>query len=84
MNMSHKVDKRVIMTAEEILKETRLVLEKYPADKKLRDPLDGRRMLTKDEALKRFDGDNKWAVKVAAKIYGLKLDVLMRKVKSDG
>ena len=75
------VDPRVRKTAEEILRETRLILQAYPDFEKIRDPVDGMKMLTKKEALKRFDGDDDFAAKVAAKIFGLKLDVLLRKGK---
>ena len=76
------MDERVAKTAEEMLKEARLILEAYPDDKKLRDPLGGRKMMTKKEALERFDGDNDWASKVAGKlVFGLKFDQLLRKGK---
>lgn len=77
-----KVDKRVALTAEELLREAKLILQAYPDDKEIRDPLDGRRMMTKKEALERFDGDNHWASKVAGKLIGgLKFDQILRKGK---
>ena len=75
------MDERVAKTAEEMLKEARLILQRYPDNEKIRDPLDGRKMLTKGEALERFDGDDDFAAKIAAKLFGLKLDVFLRKGK---
>jgi len=75
------IDPRVRKTAEEILKETRLILQAYPEHEKIRDPVDGMKMLTKKEVLSRFDGDDDFAAKIAAKIFGLKLDVFLRKGK---
>lgn len=74
-------NERTLKTAEEMLKEARVVLAAYPDDKKMRDPMDGRRMLTKAEALKRFDGEDDFAAKVTSKLFGLKFDLFLRKGK---
>lgn len=77
--MSKKLMDRV---SQEMLREAREVILHFPDGKKIRDPLDGRKMLTKGELLKRFDGDGDFAVHFAAKVvFGLKLDRFMRKGK---
>lgn len=67
------------MTSKEMIKEARRILQNYPEDKKIRDPIDGRRMLTRQEILKRFDGDNEFAALFTARIvFGGKADRFFR------
>lgn len=76
--------KRVRRTAEEMLKEARLVLENYPDGERIRDPTGGRKLLTKEEALKRFEGDDDFAARLTAMVFGLKLDLFIRKQGESG
>lgn len=73
---------RIEKTAEAMLEEARLVILDYPDNHKILDPLDGKKLLTKKELLKKFDGDNDFAAVFASKVvFGLKLDQFMRKGK---
>lgn len=80
--MGKRLTKRIEMTSEKLLEEAKLILQNYPDHGKIRDPLDGRKMLTKQEALNRFDGDDGWASEFAARyVGGLHIDQKMRKDK---
>lgn len=75
------LNERVIKTAEQMLTEARVIIANFADDQKLRDPMDGRHMLSKAEALKKFDGNDDFAARLTSMLFGLKLDLFLRKGK---
>lgn len=79
--MKGKTKKRLVKTAEEMLKEAKLILEGFPDGEKIRDPVDGRKLLTKQEVLEKFEKDDDFAVKLTSMVFGLKFDLFIRRKK---